>query len=166
MLTWNAMTVARAYRAGAAGLALVILSTSLAAAGYGPRTKLGDNYQQWSDVTSTNALAPGPCNNTTNCYVLFQAIPQNRPLIVEHVGCRVIKSNGSLRSAHLRTRKGQTFPFRWTPLKPRTATAAARVAINSPVKHLLKSGERPFFWFVGTVATQWAIDCSISGTLQ
>jgi hypothetical protein len=165
MHSWNAVTVARAYRAGLAGLAVVILSASLAAAGYGPRTKLGDNYQQWSDVTSPDALTPGPCNNTTNCYLMFQAIPRNRPLIVEHVGCRVDKSFGSLRSAHLRTRKGQTFPSKWTALVP-VPMQVTEAAIDSPVKHLLKSGERPFVWFVGTLAADWAIDCSISGTLQ
>lgn len=164
----NTIAVARVCRASLAGLALVILSaSSLAAAEYGPRIILGNNYQQSSSVTSKggSTLDPGPCTNTVNCYVLFQTIPQNRPLIVKHVGCRVIRDipTGALRSAHLRTRKGQTFPFTWTPLEHTGLNG--NEAINSPVMHLLKSRERPFFWFVGTVATQWTIDCSISGTL-
>jgi hypothetical protein len=168
---FNAAIIARAGRAGfacLAGFALVILSASLAAADYGPRIILGNNYQQWSDVTSKggSTLDPGPCTNTINCYVLFQPIPQNRPLIVQNVGCRISRATptGLLRSVHLRTRKGQTFPFTWTPLVPARVQTGDE-AVNSPVMHLLKSGERPFFWFVGTVATQWTIDCSISGTL-
>jgi hypothetical protein len=67
----NAATVARVGRACLAGFALVILSASLAAATYGPRTTIGNNYQQTSNTESANGIDQGSCVNTTNCYVLF-----------------------------------------------------------------------------------------------
>jgi hypothetical protein len=165
MRSWNAITVARVCRAGLAGLALVILSVSHAAAEYGPRTKHGDKYQQWSDETTLDGLQPAPCHNTVSCYVLFQAIPGNRPLIVEHATCTASISHGELRSVHLRTKRGQTFPFTWTPLVP-VSTSGTWWAVNSPVIHLFKSGESPVVLLVNDSAAAWFVDCSISGTLQ
>ena len=77
---FKAATLARACCAGLAGLALVILSASLAEADYGPRDKIGANYQQTSSTLSPNGINEGVCNSTSTCYVLFQVAPQQRAL--------------------------------------------------------------------------------------
>ena len=148
-----------------AGFALVVLSASLAQAQYGPRTKIGKNYQQWSETTSTNGINPSFCNGNTTCYVLFQRTPQGQQLIVQHVACRATVTTGGLTLVRLGTRKGPTFQNRNTPLVP-VYTTGNYWAVNSPVMHLLKSGERPYVFFFNSTAATWGLDCSISGRLQ
>ena len=147
-----------------AGLALVVLSASLANAIYGPRTTIGKNYQQWSSTESNDGVNSGNCNSTF-CYLVFQAIPQQQPLIVQHVACRATVTTGGLTLVRLGTRKGPTFQNRNTPLVP-VYTTGNYWAVNSPVMHLLKSGERPYVFFFNSTAATWGLDCSISGRLQ
>jgi hypothetical protein len=146
-----------------------ILSASLAQAQYGPRTKIGKNYQQWSETTSTNGIDPSFCNGNTTCYVLFQRTPQGQQLIVQHVACRVFVSAGGPRNTWLGTRKGQTIVNRRTPLVPVAMTdtvAGNNWAINSPVMHLAEANERPHVRFFNSEAANWSVDCSISGKLR
>ena len=148
-----------------AGLALVVLSASLAKAIYGPRTTIGKNYQQFSNTMSTNGIDQAQCVNAENCYVLFQLTPQQKPLTVQHVSCRVTVGVGEIRQGKLLTRKGQDFMFRQTVLVP-VPTSSTWWAVNSPVMHLVKSGERPIIFFQNSPAASWALECSISGRLQ
>ena len=169
MPTSNAINVARACRAGLAGIAgfaLVILPASLAEATYGPRTKIGTNYQQSSSTTSPNGLTEGSCDGLLICNVLFQVTPAQKALIVQHVSCRVQVSAGSLRYGRLGTRQGQTFPLRHTLLVP-VPTASGHLVVNSPVLHLVESGERPVVFFENSVTPGlWFAECTISGQLQ
>ena len=164
MPTWNAITIARACRAGLAALTLVILSASLASAEFGPRITIGNNYQQWSN-TQSNTPFSSDCDFQTFCLVMFEPIPQQRPLIVQHVACRVNVSAGSLHFARLGNLKGSAYVDNYAYLVP-VSTTGTWWAVNSPVTHLIKSGERPFLWFSNSLNTGWVIDCSISGTLQ
>jgi hypothetical protein len=162
MLTRNAMTVARVCRAGLAGSALVILSAALAAAEFGPRAIIGKNYQQSSNTGGVTEFA---CDSSSLCLLAFQPIPQQQPLLVQHVACRVNVSAGSLLTASLETWSGQTLVSRHTNLVP-VATSGLWWAVNSPVIHLIKSGERPIVRFDNTAGADWFVDCNISGTLQ
>ena len=166
---WNAahgVRARRACRAGFAGLALVVLSASLAEAEYGPRTKIGNNYQQTSTTTSLNGTDQGiSCDGFATCYVWFQQAPQQRPLIVQHVACVLAPNAGDLRYARLRSRKGQTLLLREIPLVP-VPTSGVSV-MNSPVMHLLKPGERAVIQFFNSVAANWGTPhCNISGQLK
>jgi hypothetical protein len=164
---FDAAITARAGRAGLACLAafaLVILSVLVAEAVYGPRTTIGANYQQWSTTTSLDGTNLGGCANTTSCYILFGVPPQQKALIVRHVSCGVGVSAGGLLSGGLLTRKGQAFPGRVTVLVPVHMTGVYRV-VNSPVMHLVESGERPVVFLSNSTSSSWAVECSISGTL-
>lgn len=165
MSTGNANTLARSCCAGLAGLALVILSGSLAETAYGPKTTIGANYQQTSDTTSVNQINQAACVAAFNCYFLFQTAPQQKPLIVQHVSCRVFASVGELRYGELRTREGQALPFIRTPLAP-VSTGGGWWVVNTPVMHLLKSGERAYVGFNSGAAADWNGVCTISGRLQ
>jgi len=159
----NTITVARAC---CAGLALVVLPASLVEAAFGPRTTLGKNYQQWSSETSVvQTFTPGSCNSHSGCFVLFQAIPQQQALLIQHVACRAIVGAGGLRYANVYTRKGQTIVNTATYLVPVHTTGTSWV-VNNPVMHLLKSGERPLVFLFNSQATSWTVDCSISGKLM
>jgi hypothetical protein len=164
---FNAATIARAGRAGLAclaGFALVILSALVAEAVYGPRTTIGANYQQTSTTQSTDGINAGSCIGVPNCYLLLQVAPQQKSLIVQHVSCVVTVSAGEVFFGRLQTRKGQTFPLRHTHL---VSTTGLGWLVNSPVKHLVESGERPLILFANnSAASNWSIECSISGTLQ
>ena len=162
MPTWNANTLARSC---CAGLALVILSASLAETSYGPKTTIGANYQQTSDTASKNEISQAACDATFHCYLLFQPAPQQKPLIVQHVSCRVFASAGELRWGELRSREGQAFPFRWAPLVP-VSTGGGWWVVNAPVMHLVKSGERVFVAFNSGAAADWNGVCTISGRLE
>jgi hypothetical protein len=63
-----------------------------------------------------------------------------------------------------KTRKGQAFPGRVTVLVPVHMTGVYRV-VNSPVMHLVESGERPVVFLSNSTSSSWAVECSISGTL-
>lgn len=164
---WNAAPLARACRASLAGFTLVVLPASLAQATYGPRTTIGSSYQQTSDTLSVNGVDQGSsCNGiSTVCYVLFQQAPQQRPLIVQHVSCRMQVTAGELRSGHLAVRKGGTLQFRHTYLVP-VHTTGNFFIMNSPVLHLVKSGQRVVIQFWNTVTGNWLGGCNISGKLQ
>jgi hypothetical protein len=159
---YNAGTLAHA---GLAGIALVILSASVAEATYGPRTKIGNNYQQTSTTRSLNASTEGNCNGSGSCYVLFQVPPAQKPLIVQHVACNVQVTAGDLRFGRLQTRKGSTFPLRSTHFVPVNTTGNVWV-VNSPVMHLVESGERPLIVLSNSAAADWTAECTISGKLQ
>ena len=162
MSTRNTTNIARACLAGSA---LVILSASLAQAEYGPRTTIGANYQQTSTTTSINGIAEGSCNGNSFCYILFQAAPAQKPLIVQHVACGAFVSAGGLNAATLRTRKGQTFPLKRTNLAPVNFTSTWW-AVNTPVMHLLESGERAFVVLSNSGIATWTfVECNISGKL-
>ena len=164
---FNAAIMERAGRAGLACLAgsvLVILSAVVAEAFYGPRTTIGANYQQTSNTTSLDGINEGDCVGVSVCYILLQVPPQQKALIVQHVSCIVIVSAGEISNGLLRTRKGQTFPLRHTRLVPVLTTGSTWV-VNSPVKHLGESGERPVVSFANSAAAHWSVECSISGTL-
>jgi hypothetical protein len=149
-----------------AGLALVVLSASLANAIYGPRTTIGNNYQQTSSTTSPDGTNAGNCNGVATCYVLFQVTPAQKPLIVQHVSCRASISAGGLLYGYLRSRNGQTVPLRRTHLLPVNTTGTWWV-VNSPVMHLLESGERPVVFFQNSATANWGnMDCNISGQLK
>jgi len=166
MSKWNTTNVARACRAGLAGFALVILSASLAEATYGPRTKIGTNYQQTSTTTSENAINEGNCSGGNTCFVLFQVPPGQKSLIVQHVSCRLGVSPGTnLLYGWLQTRNGQDFPLRRTSFVP-VPTADIWWVVNSPVMHLVKAGERPVVLFVNSAGANWSAECTISGKLQ
>jgi hypothetical protein len=162
MSTRNTTNIARACLVGSA---LVILSASLAQAEYGPRTTIGANYQQTSTTTSINGIAEGSCNGNGHCFILFQAAPAQKPLIVQHVSCTAIVSAGGLRSASLRTRKGQTFPTKRTHLLP-VNIGSTFWAVNSPVMHLLETGERPVVLVSNSAGANWSLQCNISGVLK
>jgi hypothetical protein len=155
---------ARFRRAYLAGFALVILTASLAEAEYGPRTKIGANYQQSSTTTSVNGIVAGTCS-VGECAVLFQGASAQKALIVQHVACRVGVSTGGLAHGYLRTRKGSTFPLRFTHFVPVNTTGNVWV-VNSPVMHLVESGERPLIVLSNSAAADWTAECTISGKLQ
>ena len=164
---WNAANVAlvgRSCRVCLAGFALVVLPASLAEAEYGPRTKIAKNYQQWSNTMGFNATTPSSCNNFFFCNLLFQRIPQERPLIVQRVACAANVTAGGLERVLLGTREGGTVVGRYTPLVPVATTGWW--AVNSPVMHLIKSGQRPYVVFVNSTVAIWTVECSISGKLQ
>ena len=163
----NTANVARAGRACLAGFALVILSASLAEAIYGPRTKIGANYQQTSTTMSLHGFTEESCNGNAGCVVLFQRPLGQKPLIVQHVSCRVNINAGSLRSGVLQTWKGSTstFPRKRTYLVP-VPTGGNVWVVNSPVMHLVESGERPVVLLTNSAVIGWFVECSISGTLQ
>jgi len=158
----NAATIRRAC---VAGFALVILSASLAGAEYGPRTKIGNNYQQTSTTLSTDGSTQANCNGGFACYALFSVPPGQKALVVQHVSCRVSVNAGSLLNGRLQTRKGQTFPLRRTHLVPVPTTGTWSV-VNSPVRHLVESGERPLVSLFNSAIADWLAECTISGTLQ
>ena len=158
----KAATIARACLAG---FAIVILPASLAEAEYGPRTKIGPNYQQSSTTTSTHGITAGNCTGSLNCVVLFQVPPGQKPLIVQHVSCRVSVSAGGLNYGLLQTRKGQAFPLRQTNLVPVPTTGNWSI-VNSPVMHLVGSGERPAVFISNNAFANWTAQCTISGRLQ
>jgi hypothetical protein len=159
----NAATIVRICLAASA---LVFLSASLAEATYGPRTKIGNNYQQTSNTRSNNGSFEGSCTGLPICAVLFQRTAGQKPLIVQHVSCAGQVSAGSLTSAFLGTYKEGTFPLRQTQLVP-VATTGGWWVMNSAVKHLLESGELPFVFFNNSAGAAWlGVECTISGTLQ
>jgi hypothetical protein len=163
----NTATITRASRACFAASALVTLSASLADATYGPRTKIGNNYQQTSSTMSEDGFNEVECNSVSVCYVLFQVAPAQKPLIVQHVSCVVQTSAGSLVSGSLRTRQGpQDFPFRHTRLVPIPAAISNTWLVNSPAMHLVLPGERPQIQFLLSPSAGWSIECTISGQLQ
>jgi hypothetical protein len=92
-------------------------------------------------------------------------MPQQLPLIVQHVSCIVTVTAGTVRFARLATRKGDTAPYTMTQLLPASNDGAAWV-ISSPVVHLLKSGERPHLIFSNSENANWQIECNVSGQLQ
>jgi hypothetical protein len=161
----NAARASRACLAGFAGFALVILPASLAEATYGPRTTIGTNYQQTSTTTSANGSNPASCNGFSNCFILFQPAPAQRALIVQHVSCRVSVDAGNMSFGLLWIRKGPDLPLKRIPLLP-VPTAGATWIVNSPVMHLIESGERPLVFLAGTAAAAWSAECTISGQLQ
>jgi hypothetical protein len=149
-----------------AGLALAILSASLAGAAFGPRTTIGKSYQQTSNTTSLNGINPGSCGSNQSCYVLFQLAPSQQPLIVQHIACALSPAFGGLLHGTLMTRTGQTLVLTQTPLLPVRTSNNSQI-INSPVMHLLKPGERAVIRFVNSVTTTWGLPhCSLSGRLQ
>jgi hypothetical protein len=160
-----ATNVARACRAGLAGFSLVIVSASFVAADFGPRTAIGANYQQWSSTTSENGLTQGTCSGSLGCFVLFQPVPQQKSLIVQHLSCRASVNAGGLRFGSLLTRKGIIFVDRRTLLVP-VGTTGNDSVVNTPVMHLFKSGERPQVFLSNTQIADWFAECSISGKLQ
>jgi hypothetical protein len=161
----NAITIARTGHACLAASALVFLSASLAQAEYGPRTTIGANYQQTSNTQSLDGTNAGSCNGNGTCLVLFQVAPAQKPLIVQHVSCRVSVSAGGLVLGYLGTRKGQTFAFKRTQLLP-VNTAGSHSVINNPVMHLFETGERPFVYLDNSAAANWGVECNISGQLK
>jgi hypothetical protein len=165
----NTAKVARigcACLAGPAGVVLVILSASLAEATYGPRTTIGANYQQTSNTRSADGIIEGNCFGVDSCWVLFQPAPQQKALIVQHVSCHLVVSAGELQVGTLLNRKGQLLPLRSMDLLP-VPTTVARWVVNSPVMHLVKSGERPVVSFLNSTNANWSVlECSISGRLQ
>jgi hypothetical protein len=162
----NKTTIAPVGCAALTACGLIILATSLAGAEYGPRTTIGKSYQQYSNTTSTNGINPGTCGGSSFCYVMFQVAPQQQTLTIQHVACLVGVTPGGLNHVRLGTRKGQTFLQRYTPLVP-VHTTGTWWAVNGPVMHLIKSGERPYV-IIGNSqnATNWLPSCSISGTLR
>jgi hypothetical protein len=165
----NAAHVARARRICLAGVALVILSASLAEAEYGPRTVFGANYQQTSNTLSLNGANEASCNGAGSCMVLFQRAPGQRRLIVQHVSCDVTTdANLEIRRVALWSR-GQTLPRRYvylTPIKTGSISTKTFWNVNSPVMHLIESGERPLVFFDTGFGSDWVAECTIAGKLQ
>jgi hypothetical protein len=157
---FKAATLARACRAG---FALAILSASLAQADYGPRTTIGNSYQQTSTTPSANGINEGSCSGLSDCHILFQAAPQQKRLIVQHMACLVVVSAGDLHFGSILTRKGQT--LKRTYLLPVHTTSGFWV-VNTPVMHLFESGERPLVRFLNSTNANWGVECNISGRLQ
>jgi len=160
--------IARAGRACLAGFVLVILSASLANAqfGYGPRTTIGANYQQTSTSPSNDGFHLSSCSPGSLCYILFGQAPQQKPLIVRHVSCRVSINPGELREGYLTSTKEGAFVNRRTYLSPVFLTGPTWM-VNNPAMHLIKPGERPVVLFVSSdAASAWGAECNISGTLQ
>jgi hypothetical protein len=163
----NTATITRTSRACLAASALVILSVSLAEAAYGPRTKIGNNYQQTSTTKSSDGSTEGSCNGGNTCYVLFQLPPAQKPLIVQTVSCRVLVNAGGLDYAWLRSRKASVIPLRRTYLAPVKTTNGNHWIVSSPVMHLIESGERPVVFIANSAGATWSIvECTISGQLQ
>jgi hypothetical protein len=128
----------------------------LAEADYGPRTRIGAKYQQWSNTLTSN------CSGSISCTVLFQRAPQLKALIVQHVSCHAIASTGGLQVVRLATLNG---PQTRTTLVP--VPVGSRWAANSPVMHLVESGKRPVISFQNSTSTNWSlVECSISGQLK
>jgi hypothetical protein len=168
---WNAADVARACRAGRvclAGFALVTLPHSLAEAEYGPRTVFGANYEQTSNTLSLNGTNEASCNSYGSCMVLFQRAPGQKRLIVQHVSCDVTTSaNLAIRRVALWS-KGQTLLRRYAYLTPiRTGSISTKTFwnVNSPVMHLIESGERPLVFFDTGFGSDWVAECTIAGKL-
>ena len=152
--------------AGLAGCVLVTLSASLAEAEYGPRTTVGANYQQTSTTRSTDGINDTGCSGIGVCRILFQQAPAQQRLIIQHVSCRVPISAGFPLHAYLGTRKGQSFPLKrsWLVL---ANTSPFHFAVNSPVMHLVNSGERPLVLFNNSQSHNWiGLECNISGQLK
>jgi hypothetical protein len=152
--------------AGLAILSLVILAVSPATATFGPRVIIGGTYQQTSNTTSPTGLSSGPCINAPICGFLFQTVPQQQQLVIEHVACKVQASAGTLHEARLITRKGtDNFPFRRTPMMPTPAAAAGIFFIVGNVAHPLDAGERPIVVVENTTNADHSGECSISGRI-
>jgi hypothetical protein len=164
----NATTIVRLGHACLAGFVLVILSASLANAqfGYGPKTTIGSNYQQTSTSPSNNGFNLSSCSPASLCYILFQQAPQQKPLIVRHVSCRVSINPGELREGYLTSTKEGAFVNRRTYLSP-VFLSGPTWMVNNPAMHLIKPGERPVVLFVSSdAASAWGAECNVSGTLQ
>ena len=160
---FNAAIIARAGRAYLAGFVLMTLSVSLAQAEYGPRTTVGNNYQQSSSTLSPNGLNQGNCNGF-NCYVLFQRAPQEQSLIIQHVSCAIIVE-GTVALVAVGNREGQTLLSTISYIVP-VHQAGDVWLVNSPVMHLVRSGERPVIALQSSPGGSWSIICTISGKLQ
>ncbi len=164
MSIWNAAPGARVGLAGLAGFGLMIMSASLAEANYGPRTIIGENYQQTSFTSSIDSITEAQCHNTNGCTILFRPAPEQKRLIVQHVSCAVEVSSGTVRFATLRTRKGQSFPLRETYLTPVNTTDRVW-NISSAVTHLIESREIPLVALASSAGAAWFLKCNISGQL-
>jgi len=170
MSMWDPIAIGRACRAGLAGFGLVILSASLADAGYGPRTIVGEHYQQTSTTTSSNGINEGSCTSRHDCYILFQPAPQQKALTVQHVSCYVYVSGGVLRYGFLGAQQGGAHLLRrkhLVPVRTNGTTYSTDSIVNGPVTHLVKPGERPYVYLRNSVAgSTWLVECDISGQLQ
>jgi hypothetical protein len=162
----DAITLARVCHTGLAGLFLAILSASLAEATYGPKTVVGEHYQQTSGSMSANGINEGSCGSSNHCYVLFQPVPQQKALIVQHVSCYAYASAGVLRYGYLGGQKQGTFLLRRKHLVP-VHTSGSEWVVNSPVTYLVKPGDRPHVHLRNTTNSPlWLVECDISGQLQ
>ena len=163
----NRAAVASAGLVCLAGFVLVILSASLAEAEYGPRTAIGANYQQTSTTESENGIDQASCIGTTRCFVLFQQVPKEWPLIIQHVSCLVYVSSasgGDVPYGTIETRRRKTFLLRQTFLVPLRRSDFLWV-VNSPAMHLLKAGERAVVSFFSSANAGFNPVCTISGRL-
>jgi hypothetical protein len=169
MSIWNAANVTRVCRtcfASLAGIGFAIMSASLAEAVYGPQAVIGASYQQSSTTTSINGINAGSCDGASICYVLFQPVPEQKALVIQHVSCNADVNTGDLQAARLETRKGQASPLRFTILMP-VRTVNNLWLVSSPVTHLVETNERPRVLVINNTNADWGlVACNVSGKLQ
>lgn len=133
---------------------------------YGPRTIAGDFYQQTTNVQSLDGINATACNNTDTCRILFQSVPSDQALIVQHIACFINPIAGEIRRASLESRKGQSaFPYRVTNFLP-VKNSSSEGFVNAPVLHLIPANERPIITLYKTATSNFGLtECSISGHL-
>jgi len=145
-------------------LALVAASASVAAAGFGPQTILGDFYHQTSDVTSPDGLANGACTGVTSCFIVFQPAPNNRKIFADRVSCQITHAAAFtvLANARVRTANNQ-LPLRLWDVA--FFGGPGTTFVNANVRLPLKAGERLVFSVTVHQAANIAGRCSLSGEI-
>ena len=142
---------------------LSLCSAAQAQSQYGPRTVLGNFYQQTSNTQSIDGVHVAPCTSTAVCNVLFQAVPSSKAMVIQHVSCLVNPVGGQVTGAYLRTHSGQTVPYRVTDFLPDNA---GNSYVNIAVLHLVLANERPFITLNRSGTGDFGLtECSISGQI-
>lgn len=112
------------------------------------------------------------CSNSTNCEVVFTAVPAGKTLIVTDAGCVATTNNNvAVVSSVLRGRdSGGNLVNRnayFTPVLTMASNGNRRYQMQMSTTMIMKAGDKPQV-FLGPLSapTAFFADCTIAGTLQ
>ena len=132
---------------------------------YGPRTLIGDVYQQTSTTESPDGINLASCDNVSHCYIVFQPVLGQRQIIIEHASCWVFSSDATakLGQVELKSRRDTEIQFRNTFLIPYDANGFSWL-VSGTVLHPLDTTDRPLMFFqFDKVGLNISAECTISG---